>query len=131
MAASEVTGFVASALVLLTFAMSNMRALRFTAILSNVAFITYAAIHLLMPVLLLHLLLLPINVMHLARLNLRERQKRCTTIVASEKAARMAMQAIQLSVAARSKPRRAPTTSPASMPWATEGQRTKPSVPRS
>ena len=72
MAASEVTGFVASALVLLTFAMSNMRALRFTAILSNVAFITYAAIHLLMPVLLLHLLLLPINVMHLARLYLRE-----------------------------------------------------------
>jgi len=130
MAASEVTGFVASALVLLTFAMSNMRALRFTAILSNVAFITYAAIHLLMPVLLLHLLLLPINVMHLARLNLRERQKRRTTVVASEKAARMAMQAIQLSVTARSKPRRSATHSRPSIARITEGPRTRPSVPR-
>ena len=44
-AASEVAGFVASALVLITFAMKDMRLLRVTAILSNVAFIIYGSVN--------------------------------------------------------------------------------------
>lgn len=67
LAASEITGFVASALVLLTFAMKDMRLLRVTAICSNVAFIAYGALHALGPVLALHVLLLPINFFHLFR----------------------------------------------------------------
>ena len=46
-AASEVTGFVASALVLITFAMKEI--LRATAILSNVAFIIYGSVNVLVP----------------------------------------------------------------------------------
>jgi hypothetical protein len=58
---SELAGFVASALVLITFTLRDMRALRLTAILSNVAFIIYGATNWLVPILALHLLLLPIN----------------------------------------------------------------------
>ena len=61
-AAADAIGYVAAALVLLTFLMRDMRALRMVAILSNLAFITYGALNALMPVLVLHLLLLPINV---------------------------------------------------------------------
>ena len=62
---SDFVGFVASALVLVTFALRDMRALRITAILSNVAFIIYGAANWLVPILALHLLLLPINVCRL------------------------------------------------------------------
>jgi hypothetical protein len=72
MAASELTGFIASALVLLTFWMNDMRLLRAVAILSNVAFIVYAGLNCLLPVLLLHVLLLPINGYRLLALS-RER----------------------------------------------------------
>lgn len=61
----ELLGYFASALVLATFCMRNMRALRWTAIASNLAFITYGLLAGVGPVLALHLLLLPINVMHL------------------------------------------------------------------
>ncbi len=64
-AGSEIPGFIASTLVLMTFAMRDMRLLRVTAICSNVAFIIYSGINGLMPVLLLHLLLLPLNVFRL------------------------------------------------------------------
>lgn len=60
-AVSEIVGFAAAALVLATFAMRDMRLLRITAILSNFAFILYAGMNWLLPVLMLHLLLLPIN----------------------------------------------------------------------
>lgn len=60
-ALSEVIGFAAAALVLATFAMRDMRLLRMMAILSNFAFILYAGVNWLLPVLVLHLLLLPIN----------------------------------------------------------------------
>jgi len=43
--ASEITGFIASGLVLLTFAMHDMHWLRTVAIFSNVAFILYGAIN--------------------------------------------------------------------------------------
>ena len=55
---------------MLTFVMKDMRPLRVTAILSNLAFIAYGAMHALPPVLCLHFALLPLN---LARL----RQLRC------------------------------------------------------
>jgi hypothetical protein len=61
----ELIGFVASALVLATFAMKDMRRLRVTAIVSNVAFIAYATFFDLLPILILHVLLLPLNVVRL------------------------------------------------------------------
>jgi hypothetical protein len=62
---SETTGFFASALVLATFMMKDMRMLRLIAVFSNVAFIAYGALDWLLPVLGLHLLLLPLNLLRL------------------------------------------------------------------
>ena len=45
MVASDVAGFIASALVLMTFAMRDMRLLRITAIFSNVAVGNVQPIH--------------------------------------------------------------------------------------
>ncbi|MGN6747223.1 MAG: hypothetical protein ACTHJS_01380 [Xanthobacteraceae bacterium] len=61
----DLIGYVASALVLLTFCQKRMYALRVTALLSNVAFLTYAARMNLAPVVVLHGLLLPINLFRL------------------------------------------------------------------
>jgi hypothetical protein len=66
--ASDIAGFLASALVLMTFAVKDMRVLRLTGLVSNVAFIVYAGLNCLMPVLLLHVLLLPINAYRLMEL---------------------------------------------------------------
>jgi len=65
---TDVLGYAASIAVLATFTVRNMLPLRMLAILSNVLFILYgyeAHIH---PVLLLHLALLPINLVRLAGL---------------------------------------------------------------
>jgi CRP/FNR family transcriptional regulator, cyclic AMP receptor protein len=72
---TELIGYLASALVLATFCMRDMVALRCLAIASNLAFITYGALADLGPVLVLHLLLLPVNVLRLAgwRASTRER----------------------------------------------------------
>lgn len=61
----EPIGYFASALVLATFCMRDMVALRCMAIASNVAFIAYGGLADLGPVLVLHLLLLPVNVVRL------------------------------------------------------------------
>jgi hypothetical protein len=61
----DACGYVASALVLATFSMRSMRALRLMAIASNVAFIGYAAMADLHPILALHATLLPLNLMRL------------------------------------------------------------------
>jgi hypothetical protein len=61
-------GFVAASLVFATFYMRSMIALRWVAIASNFAFIAYGYFENLPPVLLLHVLLLPINVCRLAQL---------------------------------------------------------------
>jgi hypothetical protein len=61
-------GFAAAGLVLATFCMRSMSALRWLAIASNVAFIAYAYLRGLAPVLLLHTLLLPVNICRLAQL---------------------------------------------------------------
>lgn len=68
-------GYLAALLVLATFCMRDMVALRAVAIASNLAFIAYGASTGLGPVLLLHLVLLPVNVQRL-RESLRERQLR-------------------------------------------------------
>ncbi len=71
LSAHEIVGYVASVLVLLTFIARDMRLLRVMAILSNVAFILYAVLDHLPPVLFLHLSLLPVNVFRLTQLRNR------------------------------------------------------------
>jgi fatty acid desaturase len=61
-------GFAAAGLVLATFCMHSMKPLRLVAIASNVAFIAYAYLAGLAPVLLLHTVLLPVNVYRLTQL---------------------------------------------------------------
>ena len=54
-------GFIASGLVLATFGMKDMVNLRIVAICSNIAFIVYGFVLDLPPVLILHVMLLPLN----------------------------------------------------------------------
>jgi CRP/FNR family cyclic AMP-dependent transcriptional regulator len=72
MVASEIAGFIASGLVLLTFAMRDMRLLRAVAICSNIAFIIYGGLNWLLAVLALHLALLPLNIVRLTELSSRK-----------------------------------------------------------
>ncbi len=65
MRAADVVGYVACALVFLTFYMKNMAALRSIALLSNLAFVTYGGILHLLPILLLHVALIPVNICRL------------------------------------------------------------------
>jgi len=60
-------GFIASALVLAAFGMKDMVNLRIVAICSNFAFIGYALILHLLPILVLHIILLPLNGWRLAQ----------------------------------------------------------------
>ena len=77
MHSSEWVGYLASLLVLATFCMQGMVALRAVAIASNVAFIAYAGAAGIGPVLLLHALLLPMNVYRLSQsLRARRGQRR-------------------------------------------------------
>ena len=64
----DFAGYVASALVLATFMTNDMKLLRIVGIFSNLAFITYGGLGGLAPVLLLHLLLLPVNTLRLLQL---------------------------------------------------------------
>ena len=64
----EAIGYLASALVLLTFCMSTMLSLRAVAICSNLAFISYGFGAALYPVLILHVVLLPLNIVLLVRM---------------------------------------------------------------
>jgi hypothetical protein len=71
----DISGYLASGLVLATFAMKSMRPLRLVAICSNAAFIYYASEAHIIPVMILHCILLPLNVFRLAQLqtnNLRD-----------------------------------------------------------
>ena len=70
----ELIGYVASLLVLMTFCMSGMVPLRAVAIASNVAFLGYAALAGISPVLVLHALLLPMNIYRLVEA-VRERRR--------------------------------------------------------
>lgn len=64
----ELIGLSAAACVLATFCMQSMVALRAFAIASNVLFICYGATANLLPIILLHAILLPINGWSLGRL---------------------------------------------------------------
>jgi hypothetical protein len=66
MTAYEPVGYLASLLVLTTFCMRDMMSLRAVAIASNIAFIAYGALAGISPVLLLHVVLLPVNLLRLA-----------------------------------------------------------------
>ena len=66
MPVDDVLGWVASILTLITFAQTSMVPLRITAILANVFFIAYGAIGHFLPVLTLHVVLLPLNSARLA-----------------------------------------------------------------
>ena len=61
----EGIGYLAASLVLATFCMKSMAALRLAAVASNIAFMAYGYFGQLTPVLLLHALLLPINIYRL------------------------------------------------------------------
>lgn len=77
----ELSGYVASLLVFAAFYMKSMVPLRLVAIASNLAFIVYALYGELMPVLLLHGALLPLNVLRLFE---RRRFMADTDVAASE-----------------------------------------------
>ena len=68
MASIDGMGYLASALVLLTFCMSTMLSLRAVAICSNLAFISYGLVAGIYPVLVLHIILLPLNVVLLLQM---------------------------------------------------------------
>jgi hypothetical protein len=65
--APETWGYAASSLVLATFCMRQMVPLRVVAICSNFAFLTYGISLHLMPIVVLHTLLVPINVRRLSQ----------------------------------------------------------------
>jgi hypothetical protein len=66
----DLSGYLASGLVLATFTMKSMRPLRWMAILSNAAFIYYALVAHIAPVMILHCVLLPLNVFRLAQIQI-------------------------------------------------------------
>jgi CRP/FNR family transcriptional regulator, cyclic AMP receptor protein len=61
MSIAEMAGYLAAALVFLTFYMKTMIPLRMIGICSNCMFIIYGSLDGLYPVLVLHLILLPLN----------------------------------------------------------------------
>jgi len=65
---TDALAYIASFLVLLTFSMKTMVRLRIIGILSNVFFIGYGYLDHAMPILILHLILLPLNVVRLMQM---------------------------------------------------------------
>jgi hypothetical protein len=65
---SDVLGYAASSAVLASFLMGSMVPLRLVAILSNILFLSYGYFAHILPVLILHAALLPINIARLAAL---------------------------------------------------------------
>jgi hypothetical protein len=61
----DALGYLAAGAVLATFSVRSIKALRTLAIISNVLFIAYAVLASLSPVLVLHALLLPLNLLRL------------------------------------------------------------------
>ena len=76
---AEMAGYLAAFLVFLTFYMKTMVPLRVIGICSNCAFITYAFLGGLYPVLILHLILLPLNGLRLHEMLQLTRQVREAT----------------------------------------------------
>jgi hypothetical protein len=65
MTAVDALGYLAASLVLATFCAKSMVNLRLLAIASNVAFITYALAAGLYPIVVLHMVMLPLNLQRL------------------------------------------------------------------
>jgi CRP/FNR family cyclic AMP-dependent transcriptional regulator len=65
MTIAEVIGYIAALCVFLTFYMKTMVPLRVTGLISNLFFLTYGYLALAYPVLVLHLILLPLNAIRL------------------------------------------------------------------
>ncbi|MGB0084824.1 MAG: hypothetical protein WBP94_05565 [Rhodomicrobiaceae bacterium] len=65
MAISDLLGYLAASMVALTFCCRTMLTLRCCAIVSNILFIAYAAKMDLVPILMLHVALLPVNATYL------------------------------------------------------------------
>ena len=66
---AEALGYLASGLVFVTFCMKTMIPLRIIAIGSNLAFISYSLVAGLLPILILHSVLLPVNVLRLYQMH--------------------------------------------------------------
>lgn len=64
----EIIGYVAAGLVVVSFTMKTMLSLRYVAVLSNFAFLTYGFVGELWPVFGLHLVLLPLNLIRIREL---------------------------------------------------------------
>jgi hypothetical protein len=75
-ALTDAMGYAASALVLATFCFSDLTRLRIFALLSNFAFIIFGYLGSIYPVMLLHMILLPINIFHLGKLLFPKRSPR-------------------------------------------------------
>ena len=69
----DFVGYLAALMVLATFCMDTIVPLRGLAIASNVLFILYGIAGQLYPVLLLHAVLLPVNIVKIVRLRLQVR----------------------------------------------------------
>lgn len=76
MTSADILGYLAAALVLATFSMKTMLPLRITGIVSNCVFIVYGYLTAAYPVLILHVILLPLNVLRLYQMMLLVRQVR-------------------------------------------------------
>lgn len=72
----DVIGWIAGALVLVTFYLRTMIPLRCVAVASNIAFVSYGLLAGTVPIVALHLLLLPLNVLRLQQMRARIRQVR-------------------------------------------------------
>ena len=70
----DYVGFLAALTVLATFCMDTIMPLRGLAIASNVLFILYGVAGQLYPVLLLHAVLLPVNIVKIIQLRLQMRK---------------------------------------------------------
>jgi CRP-like cAMP-binding protein len=66
---AELVGYLAAVLVFTTFYMRTMVRLRVAGIVSNIVFIAYALLEGLVPILILHTALLPLNILRLAQLD--------------------------------------------------------------
>jgi CRP/FNR family cyclic AMP-dependent transcriptional regulator len=76
---AEMAGYLAASLVFLTFYMKTMVKLRVIGICSNCIFITYAYLGSLYPVLVLHIILLPLNCLRLREMLQLTREVRAVT----------------------------------------------------
>jgi len=61
----DLVGYLAAGMVLLTFVARSMVSLRLFALSSNLLFVIYAALSGLTPILVLHVILIPVNVLRL------------------------------------------------------------------